>query len=230
MSYNLTKEELNLFENIEQTYYMQPILMTLSEYVGKYGNLETFNYLYEILTKSKLAIDDLLEARKTKGEIKDISQARKSIAGSAFSNCIIYLFLENKRQGNIKKNIFITNKVKNKIFVDLVTIKVDGETQKPYMDLIIYSLNPDQTLKKCLILSLKTSLRERVGQTYKWKLLMEIATSVNSVKDKYNIEYSAVEMPLVCFATVNFYNEINNPQHKGMFKFFDNSFIGKPNL
>jgi len=35
-------------------------------------------------------------------------------------------------------------------------------------------------------------------------------------------------MPFVCFATVNFYNEINNPQHRGMFKFFDNSFIGKP--
>jgi len=35
-------------------------------------------------------------------------------------------------------------------------------------------------------------------------------------------------MPLVCFATVYFYNEINNPQHRGMFKFFDNSFIGKP--
>jgi type II restriction enzyme len=34
-------------------------------------------------------------------------------------------------------------------------------------------------------------------------------------------------MPLVCFATVNFYNEINNPQHRGMFKFFDKSFIGK---
>ncbi len=34
-------------------------------------------------------------------------------------------------------------------------------------------------------------------------------------------------MPLVCFATVNFYNEINSPQHRGMFKFFDNSFIGK---
>jgi type II restriction enzyme len=35
-------------------------------------------------------------------------------------------------------------------------------------------------------------------------------------------------MPLVGFATVNFYDEINNPQHRGMFKFFDQSFIGKP--
>lgn len=35
-------------------------------------------------------------------------------------------------------------------------------------------------------------------------------------------------MPLVGFVTVNFYNEINNPQHRGMFQFFDRAFIGKP--
>jgi type II restriction enzyme len=78
-----------------------------------------------------------------------------------------------------------------------------------------------------MIISLKTSLRERAGQTYKWKLLMEIAASNDSLKEKYNISYNPKEMPLVCFATVNFYNEINNPQHRGMFKFFDQSFIAK---
>jgi type II restriction enzyme len=56
---------------------------------------------------------------------------------------------------------------------------------------------------------------------------MEIATSDNSVKEKYNIRYNPEQMPLVCFATVNFYDEINNPQHRGMFKFFDKAFIGK---
>lgn len=76
--------------------------------------------------------------------------------------------------------------------------------------------------------SLKTSLRERAGQTYRWKLLLEIATTENQIKDKYNIAYDSAAMPIVCFATVNFYNEINNPQHRGMLKFFDNAFIGKP--
>ena len=78
-----------------------------------------------------------------------------------------------------------------------------------------------------MILSLKTSLRERVGQTYKWKLLMEIARSCNEVKEKYNIKYNPNNTPLIAFATVNFYNVINNPQHRGMFKFFDKSFIAK---
>ncbi len=82
-------------------------------------------------------------------------------------------------------------------------------------------------LSKCIILSLKTSLRERAGQTYKWKLLMEIATSDNPIKDKYKIYYNVLEIPIVCFATINFYNEINNPQHRGMFKFFDKAFIAK---
>ena len=57
---------------------------------------------------------------------------------------------------------------------------------------------------------------------------MEIATCENSLKKKYGISYNPNKMPLVCFATVNFYDEINNPQHRGMFKFFDESFIAKP--
>ena len=40
-----------------------------------------------------------------------------------------------------------------------------------------------------LNLSLKTSLREKTGQTYKWKLLMEIANAESAIKDKYDISY-----------------------------------------
>lgn len=56
---------------------------------------------------------------------------------------------------------------------------------------------------------------------------MEIANAESSIKEKYDISYNHPILPLVCFATVNFYNEINNPQHRGMFKFFDCAFIGK---
>jgi type II restriction enzyme len=128
--------------------------------------------------------------------------------------------------GNIRPDIFITSK-KSKVpsFDEISIINVDGETQKPDCDLVIYSLNEEKSLKKCMIISLKTSLRERVAQTHKWKLLMEIAASNNSLKEKYNISYNPKEMPLVCFATVNFYNQINRPQFRGMLKFFDKSFI-----
>jgi type II restriction enzyme len=187
-----------------------------------------FNELYEILNKAKPFVDDYLATRKKKGEIRDEKQAIKSIAGNSFSLALTFIFLKNKELGNIRSDIFITSQ-KSKVpsFDEISVINVDGETQKPDCDLVIYSLNKNQTLKKCMILSLKTSLRERAGQTYKWKLLMEIATSDNAIRKKYNISYDPKVLPKICFVTVNFYNEINQPQHRGMFKFFDQSFIAK---
>ena len=103
-----------------------------------------------------------------------------------------------------------------------------SETQKPDVDIVIFTQKSNGLIDKSIILSLKTSLRERAGQTYKWKLLLEIATSDNPIKEKYEISYQTQQIPYICFATVNFYNEIDNPQHRGMFKFFDEVFIAKP--
>lgn len=232
--YELNKKELKTFKGISETYYMKPSISLINRIILNSENPKNewkniFNRLNEVLTSTKKKVDSLLEQRKKIGHIKDISQARKSIAGNAFSNLVIYTFLQNKIFNNIKPNIFITSKSSEIIgFEKVATIKIGDETQKPDVDIIIYTEKEDGTLNKCLILSLKTSLRERAGQTYKWKLLMEIASSENSIKEKYDISYNPENMPLVCFATVNFYDEINNPQHRGMFKFFDKSFIGKP--
>ncbi|MGI8670371.1 MAG: BsaWI family type II restriction enzyme [Aridibacter sp.] len=196
--------------------------------LAKDGWKNVFNKMHDILYEAKPFVDEYLADRKSKGIIKDEKQAMKSIAGNSFSFGLIYIFLHNKIYGNINPHIFMTSqKSKVKNFNTLTTINVDGETQKPDCDLIIYSYKENEEMPNCIILSLKTSLRERAGQTYRWKLLMEIASTENSIKDKYNISYDAVEMPLVCFATVNFYNEINNPQSRGMFKFFDKAFIAK---
>ncbi|MFH1192039.1 MAG: BsaWI family type II restriction enzyme [bacterium] len=233
-NYTPTKEELKNFGEIKNTIYMKPSIKRINNFIDgkkdkKQALKDVFNQIYSIMIESKNEVEKILIERKNKGEIKDIRQAMKSIAGNSFANAIIYIFLQNKIIGNIKPDIFITSKksqVKN--FDKISTIRVDGETQKPDVDLIIFTKKKSGNIKKCIILSLKTSLRERAGQTYKWKLLMEIATTQNSIKDKYNISYNPEKMPLVCFATVNFYNEINNPQHRGMFKFFDKSFIAKP--
>jgi len=232
--YELSKKEQKAIKSISETYYMQPAISKINDIIENSRDTKNewkniFNQLYEILTTTKETVDGLLEDRKIKGEIRDVSQARKSIAGNAFSSLVIYTFLQNKIYENILPQIFITSKpsdVKN--FDKISTISVGNETQKPDVDLIIYTEKEDNTIDRCIILSLKTSLRERAGQTYKWKLLMEIASSDNPIKEKYGISYQPENLPLVCFATVNFYNEINNPQHRGMFKFFDHSFIGKP--
>ena len=231
----LSKEENKVLDGIKATPYMEKTIALVEEFVEKHTSnsikiayLVVFDEIFRILNEAKPFVDNYLSERKTKGEIKDEKQALKSIAGNSFSLTLIYIFLKNKEIGNIRDHIFITSQTsKVPSFKEVSIINVDGETQKPDCDLVIYSLNEDNSLKKCMILSLKTSLRERAGQTYKWKLLMEIATFDNPIKEKYNINYNPEKMPLVAFATVNFYNEINSPQHRGMFKFFDKSFIAK---
>ncbi|MER3524905.1 MAG: hypothetical protein C4326_12865 [Ignavibacteria bacterium] len=76
---------------------------------------------------------------------------------------------------------------------------------------------------------MKTSLRKRVGQTYKWKLLMDIATTddCQSIKAKYELSYQAQVNFKVGPITTNFYQEITNPQQVGMLRFFDFVYITK---
>ncbi len=231
--YPFTKDEQTAMNAIVKSPYMQKAIELIEEFVQqskskKSGYKNVFDEIFTILRSSQKSVESYLAGRKKKGEITDEKQALKSIAGNAFSLAIVYVFLKNKEYGNIHADIFITSQ-KSKVpsFDEISVIKVGDETQKPDCDLVVYSLNDDKSLRKCMILSLKTSLRERAGQTYKWKLLMEIATSDCKVKEKYGIEYKPRAMPLVCFVTVNFYDEINNPQHRGMFKFFDKSFIAK---
>ncbi len=232
----LNKEERKKLNDIRANPYMQKAVALIDDYIESHRSgfseadayTAVFDEVFRILLEAKPYVDEYLTARKAKGEVKDEKQALKPIVGNSFSLTLIYIFLKNKEIGNIRNEIFITSMIaKLPSFEKIAIINVDGETQKPDCDLVIYSLNEDDTLKRCMILSLKTSLRERAGQTYKWKLLMEIATSDNSVKEKYNIVYNPPIMPLVAFATVDFYNEINNPQHRGMFKFFDKSFVAK---
>ena len=232
--YSLNSFEMQSMQGILMSPYMIYAVKLVDEFIQKNkqpqveATKNVFNEIYRILNESKSSVDEFLAERKRIGEIKDEKQALKSIAGNSFSKIIEYIFLKNKIIGNIRPDIFITSQ-KSKVpsFEEISTIKVGNETQKPDCDLVIYSINKDDTLKKCIILSLKTSLRERAGQTYKWKLLMEIATSAKALREKYEIIYETKIMPLICFATVNFYNEINNPQQRGIFKFFDKTFIAR---
>jgi len=157
----LNHNELELLQNIESKYYMRPMIEAINMDIAnkKYSLQEVFNHLYDYLISCKEAVENLIQNRIKKGEIKDASQARKSIAGGAFCNLIIWVFLKNKEQSKIRKNIFITSKISQiPRWQDLFLIKVGEETQKPDVDLVIYSLDSTDNLKKCLILSLKTSL------------------------------------------------------------------------
>lgn len=226
----LTSKENKVIGDIESKYYMQPILNAIKHEIEckKISIRDAFDNIYGYLRNSESEVRAIVQERVKTGEIQDEKQALKSIAGNAFSKTIVWIFLQCKKTGLISENIFITSKQKEvPNYESLFLIKVGEETQKPDVDLVIYSLTSVDKMGKCMVLSLKTSLRERAGQTYKWKLLMEIAEGNSIIKEKYNIAYNPPTLPFVFFATVNFYNEINNPQHRGMFKFFDGAFIGK---
>lgn len=224
----LNKEEHKKLQEIINKPYMTSVINRMLAYEMKHGLKYVLDYLHEIILASKDDVEVIIQQRVADGLIKDASQSRKSIVGSIFPYCVMYVFLNLKNQDVVGNNLYITSNKNTALLEKMVTVYIDGETQKPDMDLVIYSEKLDKTLHKCMIISLKTSLRERAGQTYRWKLLLEIATTENTIKDKYNISYDSKEMPIICFATINFYDEINSPQHRGMLKFFDNSFIGKP--
>ena len=212
---------------------MEPPLRLLDDFLSNSDKdyqsaiRDSFDHIYEFMRNSQDEGERILENRIDKGEITDASQAKKSIAGHMFSNMMRYIFIKNKEAGNIFGSIFIATKAiaVKKLGEDLV-VHIGEETQNPDCDIIIYN----EETKKIIILSLKTSLKERAGQTIKWKLLLEIATSKNEIKKKYDISYHGRQMPIVCFGTVNFYNEINQPQQRGLLKLFDASFIAKTNV
>jgi len=146
---SLLKQEKQVLKIIKSRYYMIPILSKLDEYIDKYGSEKSLDYLNTILISAKDDVEILLDKRILAGEIKDKSQARKSIAGNAFSLLIKYLFLNLKENKFIKSNVFITSNPKQHTLIsDIVTIKVDDETQKPDLDLAIYSVNEKKELNK----------------------------------------------------------------------------------
>jgi type II restriction enzyme len=137
--------------------------------------------------------------------------------------------LKNKEFGNIREDIFISSKPASVPSVkEVLALHIAYEIQKTTCNLVIYSLHEDKTIKQCMIMSLKTSSREQIEQMYQWKLLLDIATSDNDVKKKYRIKYNFEKIPIVAFGTMNFFDEINKPQIRGMLKFFDKSFIATP--
>lgn len=230
----LCESEAAFLRGLSKIYYMQPIKKRIDDWVKQSGNQQVgwrkvLDHLSEILRDAQDDVEKILDTRLASGEISDKPQAHKVIAHKILSNTIIYIFIQNKFFDNIYEQIFITsNKSVVPDFEKISTISVGEDIHRLDMDLAIYSFKENLALNKCIILSLKTSMRERADRIQEWKLLMEIAMSDCEVRDKYEISYNPPTIPLVCFVTVNFYNEINNPQHRGMFKFFDRAFIGKP--
>lgn len=188
--------------------------------------------LHDIMRAAQPLVEQVIINRVTSGEIQSADQARKTAAGNVFQQMLAYAIAQNVLIGNITKQIVVTMSVKN-LIEQYAAIQVDEDILKPDSDVIVYSLENGNN--PIMNFSCKTSCRERAGQTYKWKLMCDLATCNCDHKDgnpncpatKYNLSYTPNRPILTCFVTTDFYNELGNPQISAMFNFFDYSYIAK---
>jgi len=188
--------------------------------------------LHDVMRSAQPFVEQVIISRVNAGEIEDADQARKTAAGNVFQQMLAYAIAQNIIVGNITKPVVVTMSVKN-LIEQYAAIQVDEDILKPDSDVIVYSLEAGNS--PIMNFSCKTSCRERAGQTYKWKLMCDLATCDCDHKDgnpncpatKYNISYTPNRPILTCFVTTDFYNELGNPQISAMFNFFDYSYIAK---
>lgn len=191
------------------------------------------SHLSSIMRSAQDNVEAIIQSRVDSGEINNADQARKSTAGNIFQQMIAYTFAKNIVLGNITGNLTVTMSTAN-ILDEYATIKVGEDSQKPDSDVLIY--DEADTASPIMNFSCKTSCRERAGQTYKWKLLSDLASCDCEHKegnDKcpvniYQLDYSLRRKIKVCFVTADFYDEISQPQIAAMFNFFDYSYVAKP--
>lgn len=197
----------------------------------KLAEQEILSYLHDVLRDAQALVENYIFQRVSSGEISNAGQARKSAAGNIFQQFVAYCLAKNVLNDNITVPVIITLSVK-KIIDKYAAITVDNEIQKPDSDVIVYSEKKDTPI---LNISCKTSCRERAGQTYKWKLLCDLATCKCSHKKgnsqcpatRYKLGYAPSKEIKMCFVTTDLYDELNNPQISGMFGFFDRAYVAK---
>ena len=188
-------------------------------------------HLHDVMRAAQPLVEAEIMNRINTGLITNPDQARKSAAGNIFQQMVAYILAQNVIENNITKNVIVTTSTKS-IIDDYAAIQVGDDIQTPDSDVIVYSTDDNTPIMN---LSCKTSCRERAGQTYKWKLLCDLATcncdhkyqNPDCPSTRYGLSYSPEKKILICFVTSDFYEELTNPQIAAMFNFFDYSYVAK---
>lgn len=237
-------ENRKLINKLEKMEYFSPTALVyknkLNEFLSEglsiqQANMKILNYLSFILTESQNGVEDIIKNKKDCGSIVDDKQARKAIAGSNFQSLVAYALAQNILCGNIDQEVIVNVRTSNhELIKKYATIKVgdDENSQKPDSDVLLFKNDISSPI---INFSCKTSLRERAGQTYRWKLLVDLATcncdyiscNPNCPANKYKLQYETNRKIYMCFVTSDLYGEIGNPQIYGMFSFFDCAFVTK---
>lgn len=193
---------------------------------------EVLSHLHDIMRAAQPLVEAVIRERLASGEIKSADQARKSAAGNIFQQLFAYSLAKNILNGNISAHVIVTTSVSG-LIDQYAAIAVGDDIQKPDSDVIVYSEEAEDS--PIINFSCKTSCRERAGQTYKWKLLCDLATcrcghkagNENCPATKYQLGYTPRREIKMCFVTADFYDELKNPQISAMFHFFDHAYVAK---
>ncbi len=188
--------------------------------------------LHDVMRAAQPLVEQAITERIAAGSITDADQTRKTAAGNVFQQMFAYALAQNIVEGNIIKPVIVTMSVSS-LIKQYASIRVDEDVLKPDSDVIVYS--EEGTNSPIMNFSCKTSFRERAGQTYKWKLMCDLATctcehkegNMNCPSTRYGLSYTPTREIKTCFVTADFYNEISNPQNIAMFNFFDYAYVAK---
>ncbi|BCX15726.1 MAG: hypothetical protein KatS3mg097_618 [Candidatus Parcubacteria bacterium] len=197
------------------------ILKKRIDKIGKnYESLvEILNNFDKILKSCEKECTEIAKNRN-----KDYKQARVAIVGSLFPFGVYYTLLKIKELGKLPSSMQLSLSKNHPLIKEYAAIKIGNEILKPDMDLMAFSEKPD---KPIIIFSLKTSLRERAGQSHRWKLILDIAQYCDFLKEKYNINYKPEKEIKFGFITTNFYKELLEPQYRATITFFDYVYIAR---
>ena len=212
---------------LRRRYYFSELEEQFHSRLRRFGLPAAADHLTAAMRDAQAPVERRIDERIAAGEIGDRDQARKSLAGNGFQALVFLALCKMQEQKLIPARVAFSLKPKSHpIIKKFAVIKVGGEELKPDMDLMAYA----EDAEKAAIYSLKTSLRERAGQTHRWKLLMDIAAApdAESLRKKYGLHSAGGGKFLMNLITTNFYDEITAPQQRGLLQFFDRVYLTKP--
>ena len=103
------KKKIEGNDNIQKT-----LELLNDEYLKHYGEIKTFDFLNEIMRRSKPFVEELLNERKRENPNYDKDQARKTIAGNNFQFLVLYLLILNIERGNLPNSLIVLKTKKHK--------------------------------------------------------------------------------------------------------------------
>ena len=198
----------------------------------KYGKnkarVEMGNYLGKVMNDCGPSVGRRLSKRKKEGYISDKGQAVMSLVGNGFQGIVAYYFIKNLDRKGI---MVLLNANNNPILKNRLKLKVGDNVVKPDADIVL--LNPNKKNSPIIIFSCKTSIRERIGQSLKWKLMLDIARlkcncrkkNNKCLKCKYGMSIDFKNKIYYGFITADFYDELHSSHNLGTLNFFDSVYL-----